>query len=72
MKKESEFEVVRAFSHILGLPNKTDGSLFIYKGEKGKSKKPDGYYFYDGITFILDAKAPKRKIYRSIKRLYGA
>ncbi|EHZ7232054.1 hypothetical protein QYL13_001433 [Campylobacter upsaliensis] len=38
MKKESEFEVVRAFSHILGLPNKTDGSLFIYKGEKGKSK----------------------------------
>ncbi|EMF9851503.1 hypothetical protein V3Y64_000512 [Campylobacter upsaliensis] len=51
MKKESEFEVVRAFSHILGLPNKTDGSLFIYKGEKGKSKKPDGYYFYDGITF---------------------
>ncbi|WP_270987134.1 HsdM family class I SAM-dependent methyltransferase [Campylobacter upsaliensis] len=67
MKKESEFEVVRAFSHILGLPNKTDGSLFIYKGEKGKSKKPDGYYFYDGITFILDAKAPNEKFTGQLK-----
>ncbi|WP_270960106.1 hypothetical protein [Campylobacter upsaliensis] len=38
MKKESEFEIVRAFSHILGLPNKTDGSLFIYKGERASQK----------------------------------
>ncbi len=45
LKKESEFEVVRAFSHILGLPNKTDGSLFIYKGEKGKSKNPMAIIF---------------------------
>ncbi|EMO7809278.1 hypothetical protein [Campylobacter upsaliensis] len=37
MKKESEFEVVRAFSHILGLPNKTDGSLFI-KAKRASQK----------------------------------
>lgn len=41
------------------MPNKTDGSLFIYKStNKGQSTKPDGYYFYEGITFILDAKSP--------------
>lgn len=65
--KETEFEIVSAFSNTLGLPNKTDGSLFIYKGEKGKSKKPDGYYFYDGITFILDAKAPNEKFTGQLK-----
>ena len=53
----SEFDIVREFTHKLGLPNRTDGTLFIYKGSKGESTKPDGYYFYEGITFILDAKA---------------
>lgn len=54
--KKSEFEIVSEFTHALGLPNKTDGSLFIYKATKGTSTKPDGYYYYEGITFILDAK----------------
>lgn len=59
---KSEFEVVAEFSHILGLPNKTDGTLFIYKTSyKGRSTKPDGYYYYEGITFILDAKAEGKK-----------
>lgn len=52
-----EKEIVDRFTHILGLPNKTDGTLYIYKAQKGKSTKPDGYYYYEGITFILDAKA---------------
>ncbi len=57
-----ECEVVREFTHILGLSNKTDGSLFIYKSnEKGIATKPDGYYFYEGITFILDAKSQTGK-----------
>lgn len=56
--KKSEFEIVKEFTHILGLPNRTDGSLFIYNSKnKGQAKKPDGYYYYEGITFILDAKA---------------
>ncbi len=55
--KRSECDIVREFTHKLGLPNRTDGSLFIYKGKKGQSTKPDGYYFYEGITFILDAKS---------------
>lgn len=41
---------------MLGLPNRTDGSLFIYNPKKGVASKPDGYYYYEGITFILDAK----------------
>lgn len=53
----SEKEIVDTFTHILGLPNKTDGSLHIYKSQKGTATKPDGYYYYEGITFILDAKA---------------
>lgn len=62
MSKKSEFEVVDIFSHLLGLKNKTDGSLFIYKPQnKGDSTKPDGLYYYDGITFILDAKAEGEK-----------
>ena len=65
--KETEFDVVLAFTHKLGLPNQTDGSLFIYKGEKGLAKKPDGYYYYDGITFILDAKAPNEKFTGQLK-----
>ena len=55
--KLSEKEVVANFTHILGLPNKTDGTLYIYKATKGTATKPDGYYYYEGITFILDAKA---------------
>ena len=54
--KLSEKEVVANFTHILGLPNKTDGTLYIYKAQKGTATKPDGYYYYEGITFILDAK----------------
>ena len=38
-KKENgklyEFDVVKEFTHKLGLPNKTDGSLFIYKSDGG-------------------------------------
>ncbi|MDE6885525.1 MAG: N-6 DNA methylase [Helicobacteraceae bacterium] len=52
-----ESEIVANFTHILGLPNKTDGTLYIYKAQKGIATKPDGYYYYEGITFILDAKA---------------
>ena len=55
--KLSEKDIVANFTHILGLPNKTDGTLYIYNGEKGTAKKPDGYYYFEGITFILDAKA---------------
>lgn len=55
--KLSEKEAVANFTHILGLPNKTDGTLYIYKAQKGTATKPDGYYYYEGITFILDAKA---------------
>jgi len=54
--KKSEFEIVSEFTNALDLQNKTDGTLFIYKPKKGVSTKPDGYYYYDGITFILDAK----------------
>lgn len=57
MAMKSEFEIVSEFSKALGLPNKTDGTLFIYKPKAGVSTKPDGYYYYEGITFILDAKA---------------
>ena len=53
---KSEFEIVREFTNALGLKNQTDGTLFIYKPKKGISTKPDGYYYYEGITFILDAK----------------
>ena len=60
--QEYECDVSRKFSHILGLSSKTDGTLFIYKSnKKGVAKKPDGYYFYEGITFILDAKSPNKK-----------
>lgn len=55
--KRNEKEIVDMFTHILGLPNKTDGTLYIYKPKKGTATKPDGYYYYEGITFILDAKA---------------
>lgn len=62
--KKSEFEIVEEFSAKLGLKNRTDGSLFIYKKEKKdikQAKKPDGYYYYEGITFILDAKEENGK-----------
>lgn len=53
---------MQEFTHKLGLQNKTDGSLFIYHSkDKGEATKPDGYYFYEGITFILDAKSPNVK-----------
>lgn len=59
MSKKSGFHIVEEFSRIIGLKNQTDGSLFIYKKNKNEkiSLKPDGYYYKDGITFILDAKA---------------
>ncbi len=61
-KRSNEKDVVREFSTILGLTNQTDGTLFLYKSsKKGTSTKPDGYYYYEGITFILDAKKPERK-----------
>ncbi len=59
----SEFQIVRAFSRILNLENRTDGTLFIYprpQEDGGWARKPDGYYYADGVTFILDAKAEKQ------------
>ncbi len=56
---KSEFEIVKEFTKILGLENQTDGTLFIYKKpniNETVSLKPDGYYYQDGVTFILDAK----------------
>lgn len=60
---ESEFDVVTNFTRIIGLPNKTNGSLWIYKKPKNESwaTKPDGYYYCEGVTFILDAKAKNKK-----------
>lgn len=58
--KKTEFEIVKEFTRILGLENQTDGTLFIYQkpNKQGQiSLKPDGYYYYNGVTFILDAKA---------------
>jgi hypothetical protein len=59
----NEMTVVNDFSNILGLKNQTDGTLFIYQKNKDEpqSTKPDGYYFKDGVTFILDAKASNQK-----------
>ncbi|MES3518733.1 HsdM family class I SAM-dependent methyltransferase [Mycoplasmoides gallisepticum] len=57
---KTEFEIVNEFTNKLGLKNKTDGTLFIYKKPNknhSMSLKPDGYYYLDGVTFILDAKA---------------
>ena len=57
---KSEYEIVKEFTNILGLENQTDGTIFIYKktNKNGKmSLKPDGYYYQDGVTFILDAKS---------------
>ncbi|MGL5590696.1 MAG: N-6 DNA methylase [Metamycoplasmataceae bacterium] len=64
MNRRSEFLIVEEASRILGLRNQTDGSLFVYKKPQKDLKlstKPDGYYYYEGITFILDAKAEKTK-----------
>ncbi|MDC4182555.1 N-6 DNA methylase [Mycoplasma bradburyae] len=58
--QKTEFEIVNEFTNKLGLKNKTDGTLFIYKKPNkahSLSLKPDGYYYLDGVTFILDAKA---------------
>ncbi len=57
----TEFQVIKDFERILGLENKTDGTLFIYKGKERSAKKPDGYFYLDGVTFILDAKARGKK-----------
>lgn len=57
---KTEFEIVNEFTNKLELKNKTDGTLFIYKKPNknhSMSLKPDGYYYLDGVTFILDAKA---------------
>ncbi len=60
--KTYEYEIVTEFTKIINLPNKTDGTIFIYKSdEKGVSKKPDGYCFANGVTFILNAKVPRRR-----------
>lgn len=58
-----EFDVKNDFTRILGLQNQTDGTLFLYSKPKNGhySLKPDGYYFADGVTFILDAKAENKK-----------
>ena len=61
--KKSEFEIVTTFTRILNLPNRTDGTLFIYpkpQQEGHWAQKPDGYYYAEGVTFILDAKAERQ------------
>lgn len=58
--KLHESDIVASFTHILNLPNRTDGTQHIYKAQKGSPTKPDGYYYYEGITFILDAKSPNQ------------
>lgn len=60
---KTEFEVKSDFTNILGLVNQTDGTLIIYdKPCRGHyAVKPDGYYYADGVTFILDAKAENKK-----------
>lgn len=57
---KNEFQIVEEFSNELGLKNQTDGSIPIYKKTKSgeyQATKPDGYYFFDGVIFVLDAKA---------------
>ena len=59
-----ESQIIEEFTNILGLKNQTDGTLFIYKKPKDIkhiSLKPDGYYFKDGVTFILDAKRKNKQ-----------
>ena len=59
----TEFQNVKDFTNILGIQNKTDGTLFLYKKpitSECVALKPDGYYFKDGVTFILDAKAENK------------
>jgi hypothetical protein len=34
-----EFEIVREFTHKLGLENQTDGSLFIYNTKNGELRE---------------------------------
>ncbi|WP_435128390.1 HsdM family class I SAM-dependent methyltransferase [Mycoplasma sp. 6243] len=65
----SEFKIVEAFTNILGLKNNTDGTIPLYKktsDAKYEATKPDGYYFYDGVIFILDAKAEGIKFEKQI------
>ncbi|ATP59517.1 HsdM family class I SAM-dependent methyltransferase [Mesomycoplasma dispar] len=69
VKKYNEFEVVKIFSTKLGLKNQTDGTINFYKktSKDKQSTKPDGIYYYDGIVFILDAKAQGKKFSGQIK-----
>lgn len=62
-KKTYEYNVIQKFENILGLKSITDGTIVFYHGDKAKGKpnKPDGYYFLDGVVFILDAKAINKK-----------
>ena len=51
--KKSEFQIVTTFTRILNLPNRTDGSLFIYpkpRRDGSWAQKPDGYYYAEGVT----------------------
>ncbi len=61
--KKDECEIVKEFERKLGLVNQTDGTRHIYKKPSNESMatKPDGYFFYEGVTFILDAKATGKK-----------
>lgn len=60
-KNTYEFDIVKKFSRTLDLENKTDGTIYIYISDrKGLATKPDGYYFADGVTFILSAKSPSK------------
>lgn len=59
---KSEFQNIKDFTRILGLENKTDGTRFIYKKifDRNDPCKPDGYYYANGVTFILDAKSENK------------
>ncbi|AHH45269.1 HsdM family class I SAM-dependent methyltransferase [Mesomycoplasma bovoculi] len=67
--KDKEFDVVKDFTNKLGLKNRTDGTIPFYKKiTNGKqATKPDGYFYYEGITFILDAKAEGKKFTGQLK-----
>lgn len=61
-RNRDECDVVQEFTSILDLKNKTNGTRYIYKKvlDGNDPCKPDGYYYADGVTFILDAKAENK------------
>ncbi|MGZ9413229.1 HsdM family class I SAM-dependent methyltransferase [Mycoplasma sp. Z386] len=67
--RKTEFYIIDKFSKELGLINRTDGTIPFYKktSKEYQATKPDGYYFYDGVIFILDAKAENKPFKGQLK-----